>query len=76
MPLNISTRVMLSDFIRGCKKWLCREGGLQAEGDDDNRFQSQAIHESEATKAVVLMHPVLVLAGVCTIKSRQIYGQA
>jgi hypothetical protein len=45
---------MLSDFVIGCKKWLYREGGLQAEGDD-NRFQSEVIYESKATKAVVLI---------------------
>jgi hypothetical protein len=39
------------------------------------RVKYSAGIESIATKAVGLMHPVLVLAEVCTIKSGQIYGQ-
>jgi len=44
---------ILSDFICGCNKWLCRDSVLQAEGDDDNRLQSEEVHES---KAVILIH--------------------
>jgi len=67
---------MLSDYICGCKKWLFREDGLQAEGSDDKRFQRGTIRESGATKAIGLIHPILVLAEVCIIKSGQFYGQA
>ena len=57
----------------GARNGYVVRAGYSPSGDDNNRFQSEAIHESGAA---VLIHPVLVLAGVCTIKSRQIYGQA
>lgn len=44
--------MMLSGFICGCKKWLYRESGIQAEGDDENRFRREAIHESGAKNSV------------------------
>ncbi len=55
-----------------------RKESLLTAGDDDNRFRREAIYETRATnatKAVVLTHPILLLAELCTIKSRQICGQ-
>ncbi len=56
--LILRRQIKLSDFIYGCKKWLCREDGLQAEGNDDKRFQRGTIRESSAT---VLIQPSMTM---------------
>ena len=72
-----------SDLIASCFN-ICKRNsrngsvlmaGYRPRGDDDNGFQSEAIHESKATKAAGLIQCSLGFTGLCIIKSGQIYGQ-
>ncbi len=49
----------------GARNGYVVRAGYRPSGDDDNRFQSVAMHESIATKAIVLIQPVLAPAGIC-----------
>ena len=54
----------------GARNGYVLRAGYRPSGDDDNQFQSEAIYESGATKAVVLVQPVLVFAGVGPIQRK------
>jgi hypothetical protein len=56
----------------GAKNGYVVKVGYRLRGDDDNRFQSEAIYKSGA---VILIHPTLGIAGSCTTKGGQIYGK-